>query len=915
MLAAAALCFLLHAEDWPMLAHDAARSGASADQLKPPFARKWYRMFPDEGIQSGVQPVIADGVVYIGTLRGILHAIDAESGKDRWTFQAGRPILHSAAAASERVIFGAADGIVYAVNAKDGSVAWKVQTESAVWNAPACADGVAYIGSRDGNLYAIDIASGQQRWKGACGAPLFNSPAIDLKNSRVLIGAEDMIVRAFALTNGRPLWTSPKLQGCSLRGYHPVIAPNGDVLVTSQPVAGYDRFQDLLWEMSRAVFGDISSWRIKSKEEKQQWKEKNFAQLAQPETFGREMDWLRERLEKEPGFQTFFVLDGKTGEISSRPPIVASESMNGPGAPALLTRDSKVIVKFQAVLRSRYEHYSPFLNPGWLDAATGALTPLMSQDRTYGWHDSLLLVHDEQSQLSLAGNLLLNTHQDNVNALDLSTLRGNPSPLAVNIHEPQPGQAAGIRIAAWQGKELEPGSEWFARGSAVYGGGSVLDVPVAIAGDSFYFLPTHEINSGCALIAYKMQANAPAPQPQERKKFPLKVELSAEDWKRLQDEPWDWDTLAGPRIKSFMDAMPGPVPGSIAAPLWDDADKALAAIPDSALDAIIDTPAFDPAKIAKPIDQKLQAQLSNAITEFLSTKWRPFQFPAGKAPQQAWVFFTDPAQTLTTLMFARPFVDDVLRAKIDSAAAELQSLPREFSRDEGRPRERYDVPTKLMHFADEPRIDDLGRIYPLWLWSRVPQGAEWVKSQWPSCRGRIRVSGKNPESDLGNARIAGLIAFCRLAKEFGDNAAADEARTLARQAMRERLRYEFAHTRGGVFRMINGQRSVAARWRNLTPDVGALLAKFAQPISGKLISNYVDKLRPGWWLAWNVEQNWANEVPFQLPSTPYEFFSAKAMILNEQREKLAVFIDQPWCAGDEYFIRKLALALMRDSNP
>ena len=47
-----------------------------------------------------------------------------------------------------------------------------------------------------------------------------------------------------------------------------------------------------------------------------------------------------------------------------------------------------MIVKFQALLRSRYEHYSPFLNVGYLDTATGDIAPLMDPSRTYGWHDS-----------------------------------------------------------------------------------------------------------------------------------------------------------------------------------------------------------------------------------------------------------------------------------------------------------------------------------------------------------------------------------------------------------------------------------------------------------------------------------------------------------------------------------------------
>src|SRR5215203_6714830 len=93
------------AAGWPMLGHDAARSGATAVELRPPFARKWYRAFPDEGINAGVQPVVADGKVFVGTLRGVLHAIDAETGKDLWTFRAGGPILHACAAADGRVFF------------------------------------------------------------------------------------------------------------------------------------------------------------------------------------------------------------------------------------------------------------------------------------------------------------------------------------------------------------------------------------------------------------------------------------------------------------------------------------------------------------------------------------------------------------------------------------------------------------------------------------------------------------------------------------------------------------------------------------------------------------------------------------------------------------------------------------------
>ena len=65
-----------------------ARSGATATEIRPPFERKWYRLFPDEGLMAGVQPVIAEGKVFVGTMRGTLHAMDSDTGQDVWVYRA-----------------------------------------------------------------------------------------------------------------------------------------------------------------------------------------------------------------------------------------------------------------------------------------------------------------------------------------------------------------------------------------------------------------------------------------------------------------------------------------------------------------------------------------------------------------------------------------------------------------------------------------------------------------------------------------------------------------------------------------------------------------------------------------------------------------------------------------------------------
>ncbi|MBN2508541.1 MAG: PQQ-binding-like beta-propeller repeat protein [Verrucomicrobia bacterium] len=894
------------ADDWPMLGHDAQRSGATTTELRPPFARKWYRLFADEGLQAGVQPVLADDKVFLGTLAGVLHAMDAETGKDLWGFKADGPILHAAGFGAGKVFFGAADGVIHAVHASDGKPAWRHQTGAAIWNAPAIHAGVVCVGSRDGHLYAFEADTGRLRWRAPTGAPLLNSPTIDPKRGCVHIGSEAVRVHAFSLADGRELWRSELLPGASMRGYHPVIAPDGSVMVTTQPVIGYNRFQDLLLQMVREVFGDFASWRH-SKEENQRLRARNFLQLERPETYSAQLDYLRRRLIAEPAYQTFFVLDPETGRQRCVAPIVASESMNGPGAPPVVTADGRVIVKYQVLLRSRYQHYSPFLNVGYLDTATGHITPLMDQTRTYGWHDSMLLVHDEQCQLSAAGRLLLNTHQDNVNALDLDTLKGYPEPLALNIHEPAKDEALAIRLDAWRGRDLSPGKEWLIRGTAVYGGGSALDVPVSIAGDSFYYVPTHEINSGCGLVAYRMTPGAPPPG-----RIPSAApKLSEDEWKRVQELPWDWDTLATPRLKNLLEALPGPVAGTLAAPLNAKANEAVAAIPDGAFDEFIWKPAWEPSAPAPREEANVRTQLQLAVRELISQRWRPLVLPAGKAPEESYRVFNDPSQTLCTLLLCRQFLDDELQKQADRHMATLveTALRKTQDPDAGESRVPYDVPRSLMRIIEEPVLDDLARLYPLWLWSRIPSGAGFVGEHWQQLRDRLRLPPPKDMDDCGNSRLAGLIAYCRLAKAAGDDAALQDALRLTRQAMRERLQYELAHTRGGVLCRVPHGRMVIARWRRLTPDVAALIAAHARDIEHRLMATYVDYHRPGWWLAWNVEQLMRNEAPMQLPTTPLDIFTARALVLQEPAERLRRYLDLPWCRADEFYLQKLALVL------
>jgi hypothetical protein len=109
-------------------------------------------------------------------------------------------------------------------------------------------------------------------------------------------------------------------------------------------------------------------------------------------------------------------------------------------------------------------------------------------------------------------------------------------------------------------------------------------------------------------------------------------------------------------------------------------------------------------------------------------------------------------------------------------------------------------------------------------------------------------------------------------------------------------------------------RTIFGRWHHLTPDVARLLAEQAGDVHRHLVDVYVDFHRPAWWLAWAPEFMWRNETPFSFPSMSAEIFAAKALILHEPVEKLAQYVDLPWCKADLYHMQKLALTLAANAE-
>jgi outer membrane protein assembly factor BamB len=100
---------------------------------------------------------VADGLVYISDFKGILHCLDAATGKPYWTFDINSPVWGSSLVADGKIYLGDADGDVAVLRA--GTEMKKINMidmGDSVCSTPVPANGVLYIMTRS-QLYAVAV--------------------------------------------------------------------------------------------------------------------------------------------------------------------------------------------------------------------------------------------------------------------------------------------------------------------------------------------------------------------------------------------------------------------------------------------------------------------------------------------------------------------------------------------------------------------------------------------------------------------------------------------------------------------------------------------------------------------------------------------------------------------------------------
>lgn len=392
------------------------RSGRTHFSPAAPFKLVWYNKYFDEGISTEVEPIIAEGKTFFGTLKGVFYALNAETGETEWKKTATGGVRHAASYADGIIVYATlgdqSGGSVVARKAKDGEELWSHKTARGGFvNNPLLYDGAVYIGDRLGNLWALELKSGKVLWSHKFDAPFLQSCAA--RDGIVCVAAEDMIPRAFDAKTGKALWTGKRMDGDSVRFYYPVFWK--DTVIWRTPAGEYEipRIQSRVQEATE----DGKEWtEMKNKHgwSKEYYEAENaWHKRYTPEKHEVEQKVIREYIQDGKIMRTFYMLkvsDG-TDKMFTSIPYAGSENGYSVPTPAPIDFDGNLYVLYKSIYSQWTYPIRFFDSIGILDYKSGL--PEMLERAEPARKGYFPITADEVNMFTVGGNKLYNTHDHN----------------------------------------------------------------------------------------------------------------------------------------------------------------------------------------------------------------------------------------------------------------------------------------------------------------------------------------------------------------------------------------------------------------------------------------------------------------------------------------------------------------------
>jgi outer membrane protein assembly factor BamB len=140
----------------------AANDDGSLIALDPDSGDELRRFSAGDSVWGA--PLVADDTVYVASVNGKLYALNASTFEPEWDepYQTGHGLISDPVLADGIVLSGGLDRAMHAVDAATGAERWTFKSDNWFWGRPLVLDGTVYAPNLDSRVYALDLDSGDE---------------------------------------------------------------------------------------------------------------------------------------------------------------------------------------------------------------------------------------------------------------------------------------------------------------------------------------------------------------------------------------------------------------------------------------------------------------------------------------------------------------------------------------------------------------------------------------------------------------------------------------------------------------------------------------------------------------------------------------------------------------------------------
>jgi outer membrane protein assembly factor BamB/serine/threonine protein kinase len=171
---------------------------------------RWQKSGAQTDFESAAEsgPMVSGATVYYFG-GGRLHAVDARSGREKWSYRVGEDSPARPVEADGAVYFTAGTRVI-AVAAADGRELWRFDAPAVIFTpptyvpGPGVSGGGVYVVDYLGTVYALDAAGGRDRWRVATESRQGNEPVV-VASGTLHLGSGNALYTLDAVS-GAPRW-------------------------------------------------------------------------------------------------------------------------------------------------------------------------------------------------------------------------------------------------------------------------------------------------------------------------------------------------------------------------------------------------------------------------------------------------------------------------------------------------------------------------------------------------------------------------------------------------------------------------------------------------------------------------------------------------------------------------------------